>query len=108
MGRAILKMDGSKGPMYFEYSTIVDAPVSRPMPLDDFKHYYQSKYGTEGMRDLPERLMPVEETGSSFHGETFESSIICNRAGEKETCLTLDEFIAAYYPSEPAEQAAQP
>lgn len=80
---------------YFNWSTIVDAPTSEPMTLDEFKVYYAAQFGSEGMLILPERLERVEATGcSSRDGSTFESMVACNRFGPNETELTLEQVKA--------------
>lgn len=80
---------------YFNWSTIVDAPVSEPMTLDEFKVDYAAQFGSEGMRTLPERLERVEATGcSSRDGGTFESLVSCNRFGPNESELTLEQVKA--------------
>lgn len=77
------------------WSTIVDAPVSEPMTLDEFKADYAAQFGSDGMRTLPERLARVEVTGcSSRDGSTFESMVAGNRFGPNETELTLEQVRA--------------
>lgn len=78
MPRYIVKLNG----YYFEYSTIIDAPVTFGMKLEDFKEYYQEKYGLDGMRILDERLDRVEKYGtSSCDKETADEMLSGNRAG---------------------------
>ena len=56
MPRYILKInDGSKD-YYLLWSTVVDAPVTQGMSLREFKKYYQSEYGEQGMINLPPTL----------------------------------------------------
>jgi len=83
---------------YFEWSTIVDAPVTFGMTLDEFTEYYEAEYGHDGMRDLPERLARVEEYGTSgLCGQTPNDLISgYNRAGPDECYLTLNEVYLAY------------
>jgi hypothetical protein len=85
------KLDG----LYFEWSTIVDAPVSAAMTLDEFKEYYGLRHGQDGLLDLPQRLERVEATGTSEHGcDSAEESIWLNRAGLNETWLNREQLIA--------------
>ncbi len=94
MPRYIVKLEDR----YFEWSTVVDAPVTYPMTLEQFEAYYREEYGRVGMEQLPERLERVERQGTSARGyETpgrscVEGLLACNRAGPRETCLTLDEL----------------
>ena len=63
--RYIIKLSTPRGDRYLEWSTIVDAPVTYGMPLDEFTAYYRDQYGAEGMRALPERMARVEAKGTS-------------------------------------------
>lgn len=93
MPRYIVKLKNH----YLEYSTIVDAPVTWGMPLEEFKKYYQQEYGLDGMRSLPERLERVEAKGTSSQlDDSAEDCLSCNRAGPDETELTVDEIYQAY------------
>ena len=83
--------------LYAEFSTIVDAPITYFCPLDVFTEYYREKYGTEGMREFPERMERVEERGTSaWNHKTFESTVSLNRAGPRESCLTPGDMVKAY------------
>lgn len=85
--------------LYCEWSTIVDAPVTNLMPLDEFKSYYVQLYGSYSGVELADRLRRVEETGcSSMIGETAESLLSCNRAGPNETSIGLRALIKRYGP----------
>ena len=102
MPRFICKVIVNNVPQYFEWSTIVDAPVSYGMSLDVFKAYYKDRYGTSGMFELDQRLKRVEEKGtSSYMDNSVEDLIICNRAGENESELTYDELIKQYFSDPP-------
>lgn len=82
---------------YLEWSTVVDAPVTRGMSLDEFKRYYQCRYGEEGFDKLPDRLSRVEQKGtSSIEDRSVESLITLNRAGEAENHLDYDDLIEEY------------
>lgn len=99
---------------YVEWSTICDAPVSRIMNEEELKDFmYREELAKEvrvGMsereQDLVEKLVSlrteerwqrIKSTGtSSLHGTTAEQVINGNRAGEKETELSVDELIKEY------------
>jgi hypothetical protein len=81
---------------YLEWSTIVDAPVTYGMTLDELKSYIKSEYGTQGLADLPNRLKRVEGTGTSSFVSTLQNTLDGNRAGENETTLTIDEIYQKY------------
>ena len=50
---------------YFEWSTIVDAPISYGMTLEELLQYIGEKYGQEGMDVLPARLLRLDARGTS-------------------------------------------
>jgi hypothetical protein len=96
MSRFICKLIDEKDnkAYYFEWSTVVDAPVSYGMSLVDFKIYYQNQYGYDGISELSERLKRVEEKGtSSLIDDNIDDLIRCNRAGEREKRLTKKQLI---------------
>lgn len=94
MGRYIVKLNE----YYFEYSTVVDAPVTFGMSLDEFKGHYRREYGALGMNGLDERLRRVEQNGTSCRLENNTPELVMsdNRAGPDESRLTLNEIYKAY------------
>lgn len=86
-----------------EWSTVVDAPVTYGVTLERFKTYYRERYGTEGIKELPERLERVERTGTSDLIGTLAGLLACNRAGDKEQELTLEQIVERYCPETVAE-----
>jgi RNase P/RNase MRP subunit POP5 len=92
MGRYIIKIRDQ----YLEWSTIVDAPVTYGMTLQELREYIKEEYGNEGLEELPQRLERVEKTGTSAHGGDLEGTLLCNRAGLDETELTEDEIYDVY------------
>lgn len=99
MGRSIIKIVDKKTntPYYAIWSSIVDAPVTNGMNLEEFHKYYQEKYGNAGMEQLADRLQRVEKNGTSSHiDDNVEQEIAFNRAGPGECCLTYDEIVRFY------------
>jgi hypothetical protein len=96
MPRYIIKLTDNDKDYYLLWSTIVDAPVTHGMSLEDFKIAYEQEYGRSGMSDLSQRLERVEQTGSSEYMGNLESLLGHNRAGENESCLTKEEIIKKY------------
>lgn len=91
MGRCICKLDG----MYFEWSSIVDAPVTRGMTLEQLREHIRFREGQIGIDALPARLERVELTGTSMQGYASVTETVCtNRAGFGETNLPRSGFIA--------------
>lgn len=97
MPRYICKfIDGDKS-YYLEWSTIVDAPVTSGMSLEEFRGYFRDEYGRKSMADLEDRLKRVEEKGtSSIMHDSVDDVIALNRAGKEETRLTLEQIIEGY------------
>lgn len=82
--------------LYHEFSTIVDAPVTPAMTFEEFRGYYREEYGRDSMDRLQERLNRAALRGSSraIGRASFEEEICCNRAGAKESRLSMPEYIA--------------
>ena len=92
MPRYIGKIDGR----YFEYSTVVDAPVTVLMGLEEFKAYYLAEYGRCTFDGLEERLARADTKGtSSMLDSSLEDMLLCNRCGPGETELSVEDFKAA-------------
>ena len=96
MGRYIIKLSDKRENFYLEWSTIIDAPTTYGMSLEEFKEYYKEQYGNEGMQELPTRLERVERTGCSGHDATLDDLLSCNRAGNKEGRISKKEIIKRY------------
>jgi hypothetical protein len=93
MGRCLIKIKD----LYFEWSTVVDAPVTYGMTLDELRARVKEERGNEGLRELPERLERVEEYGSSFQIKTtLEELISTNRAGNNEEKISLNDIYKRY------------
>lgn len=81
---------------YMEWSTIVDAPVTYGMSLEEFKTYYKEEYGNQGMEGLDKRLERVEANGTSAQIDSYESFFNFNHAGENESPLNFEEILEQY------------
>lgn len=93
MPRIIIKLDDK----YFEWSTVVEAPVTLGLTLEEFIRYYQDEYGRMGLEGLDRRLERVEKYGtSSMVDVTVFETIHCNRAGHNEKHLDKDEILEHY------------
>jgi len=97
MGKLIMRITDDRDNIdyYFEWSTMVDAPVTYGMSLENFKRYYETEYGRSSLIDLESRLKRVELTGcSSLIGETFDNCLRLAQAnGSKFTKIDiLDTF----------------
>lgn len=81
-----------------EWSTVVDAPVTFGMSLEEFKKHYKEEYGSSGMIELEERLKRVENNGTSGHPPfgNLEGLLSSNRAGANETHMEREDIIEYY------------
>jgi hypothetical protein len=99
MPRFIVKIPHAGQDYYLDWSTIVDAPVTYGMSLDEYKEYYRDEYGRAAFEgfEFKQRMERVEAKGTSsmFHNNV-EDLISYNRAGEKETQLDLQGIIQKY------------
>lgn len=103
MGRCIIKLTDDAGvDFYAEYSTVVDAPTTYGLRLDEFKAFIKEQEGARGLAELPERLARCDKQGTSFQMEgDLLSLLACNRAGKGETTLTYRQIVATYCHREP-------
>ena len=92
MARCLIKIKDK----YFEWSTIVDAPVTYGMTEEELEKYIERQYGKIGLNKLPHRLERVEETGTSAYWCDLKSIITPNRAGGSEEELTKEEIYNKY------------
>lgn len=94
MSRYIAKF----GDLYCDWSTVVDAPVTYLMALEDFKDYVHQEYGAKGLEELASRLERVEQTGTSARDGTTAADLLdFNRAGANEACISnLADMLERY------------
>lgn len=98
MPRYIVKLPCDGEDFFLEWSSIVDAPVTYGMTLEEFETYYKEMYGQQGMQNLPERMARVNESGTSdaISRDPVKEWLEYNRAGEDESQLTFEEIIDEY------------
>lgn len=91
MGTLICHLDG----MFFEWTTMSDAPVTYGLSREEFEAYYRDEYGRSGMEGLPRRIERAIQFGTSCYlGTTFDDLVRTNHAGPKGKRLSRDELIA--------------
>lgn len=91
---------------YFEWSTVVDAPVTYGMTLEELEAYIKDEYGRTGLKELPARMDRVEKYGTSYYPpKTVDELLVLNRAGDNEEGLTADEIYVKYN-SQPMQHTA--
>lgn len=94
MGRYVCQYNGH----WFEWSTVVDAPLTYGMTREEFIEYYRDEYGRHNAEaTMEERMARAEVKGTSAMRESsLEDLISSNRAGYKENYLTLPEIERIY------------
>jgi hypothetical protein len=79
---------------YLDWSTVVDAPVTFGVRSPEA---YAEFYTDGPLTELPARMMRARRQGTSAQfRQTFEELVSFNRAGYRETHLTLDQIIQIY------------
>lgn len=92
MGKYIIKIKDK----YFEWSTIVDCPVTCGMSHEELFEYIKRTQGEQGLIQLPQRLARVKAKGTSAIDRSLNEIISGNRAGIHEEKLTIDEIYEKY------------
>ena len=97
MPRYIIKLQDVDRDYYLMWSTIVDAPITFGLTLGQFRDWYQAEYGKAGLTEFPERMLRVEQKGTSSNMHPSAEKVIgYNRAGPDETCLTREQILEKY------------
>lgn len=100
MGQYIIKLKEH----YLIWSSIVDAPLTYGMNLQELEELIQDEYGAQGMSNLPTRLERVEKKGtSSMQDDSAVDTIWLNRAGPNESTLTIEGIYRHYCLGEPVQ-----
>ena len=94
MGRFICHHEGR----FFEWSTVVDAPITFGVDLETFTDYYKTRYGElDFEHEWPRRLERTLAKGCSAHNyKSLRELISFNRAGFQGACLTFEQIIQIY------------
>jgi hypothetical protein len=98
MGRCICYVTDKEKQYYFLWSTIVDAPITFGMELDEFMDFMKEEYGNQGWDGLNESLERARKHGTSWASENYplDRMINNNRAGKNETTLTKEQIVEWY------------
>jgi hypothetical protein len=99
MSRVIIHYNGA----FNIYCTIADKPLFHALTRAQLEEWVQQDEGESGLMILPRRIERARACGSSC-GEDLEVVICCNRAGENEENLSIDEFIEKFLTLKDASQ----
>jgi hypothetical protein len=90
MGRFICHLDGK----FFEWSTVVDAPVAYLMEEAEFVAYQQADHDKHYVEnELPARMARARSKGtSSMLDDSLEALVRGNRAGPGEKTLSFKKL----------------
>jgi hypothetical protein len=95
--RYIIKLKDTDRDYYLMWSTIVDAPITYGLTLEQFQDWYREEYGKAGLAEFTERMTRVVQKGTSSNlHSSVEEVIKYNRAGPDETCLTREQILEKY------------
>jgi len=94
----IVKLTKGKESFYLEWSGATQRPISKALPLEEFRKYYKKQYGVKSKKDLEERLERVEKSGTSAYDTTVKEILEGNHAGPEESELTPKEILKRYCP----------
>lgn len=67
---------------YLIWSTIIDAPVTNGLNLEELKITLKELSFSNGDDAMNARLERVEKTGSSMHSDDLHDTVAFNRAGK--------------------------
>jgi hypothetical protein len=80
---------------YFEWSTVVDSPVTPAMSREEFAEYYKGEYGRRDFEaDFEARVERAEKNGTSAMTPTsLKEMTTYNRAGPNERRISLKKIL---------------
>jgi len=87
---------------YFHWSTIVDAPITDGMNLEDFRKWYKYEYSSDYNEKLFDKMIdtltkyPAANGNGNPIADTIDEAIRCNRAGKNESYLTAEQIYEQY------------
>lgn len=97
MGRVIVAVDHGEARYYMEWSSVVDAPITRGMRLTEFLDHFRAEYGQTGMRQLADKLDRANRYGTScLRPTSFDEYIAGNHAGLHGTEATRGQIVSHY------------
>lgn len=97
MAEYFVKLSRGEKSWILRWSSIVDAPTHVFDDEAELTEWYREEYGREGLRNLPNRLERLHQKGTTSHMDAnAEATVMCNRAGKDETCMTVDQIIDYY------------
>jgi hypothetical protein len=88
---------------YFHWSTVVDAPITDGLTLEEFRRWYIKEYGRNGYeKEMFDRMIQRLEKYPAVNGsgiviaETLREALRGNRAGKNENHLTSKQIYEQY------------
>lgn len=97
MSRGIVSLRDADGTLwYFEWSTIVDAPVTYRMTRAELEQYVSGYEGADGVRELALRMERVDSKGASFRDDDRASVLLLNKAGPDDGHLSEAQICECY------------
>lgn len=106
MGQSLIKLIDplDQKEYWLVWSTVVDAPITYGLSLDELREYWREEYGRSGMDGLERSIELANETGfSSRIRKSLEDVICANHAADDGSELTLEQIIQKYCRDRPAD-----
>ena len=102
-------VDAIHGMMSGEHA-LLGLAVGESTTLEKLRERRLKKHGTDGMWDWDDVVKRIEATGTSllFSEETPETAINCNRCGDNDEELTLDQVIDKFCVGRPKPMTPKP
>ena len=103
MQKLIVKItdDKTNKDYYLEWSSVIDAPTTYGLELEEFKRHYAAQYGALGIEALPKLLAQVENTGTSSFFQDIQGLLNYNRAGDDREHLDKEGILDNYCRNKP-------
>ena len=98
MGTALLRLMDGETEWWLEWSTVVDAPVTYGMTEAQLGEHIMTTQGSDGLGRLSRRMEVARSRGglASTSFLDYERDVDHNRAGAKETSITIAQLIDVY------------
>ena len=87
---------------YFHWSTVVDAPITDGMNLEDFRNWYKNEYSSYYNEKLFDKMIdtltkyPAANGNGNPIANTIDEAISFNHAGKNGLYLTAEQIYEQY------------
>jgi hypothetical protein len=84
--------------VYNVYCTVTDSPFfDTGVKLSALRKWWGEQFGSTAKQDFESSVVRCMMKGTSSRGDdTLQDTILTNRAGDDEECLSFDDFVSQY------------